>query len=78
MDKVFESFNELIETGLANNMPRDAKLIILGQIINAMARNEITIKQAYKLEDMIGGREQFSEALSYAIFGSLELLDEAA
>jgi len=59
-------------------MPRDAKLIILGQILNSVTRSELSTKQAYKLEDMIGGREQFSEALSYAIFGSLELVDEAA
>jgi len=78
MDSVFSSYKELIETGLANNMPRDAKLIILGQILNSVARSELSRKQAYKLEDMIGGREQFSEALSYAIFGSLELLDEAS
>jgi len=78
MDSVFSSYKELIETGLASNMPRDAKLIILGQILNSVARSELSRKQAYKLEDMIGGREQFSEALSYAIFGSLELLDEAS
>ncbi len=59
-------------------MPRDAKLIILGQILNSVTRSELSTKQAYKLEDMIGGREQFSEALSYTIFGSLELVDEAA
>jgi len=78
MDSVFSSYKELIETGLASNMPRDAKLTILGQILNSVARSELSRKQAYKLEDMIGGREQFSEALSYAIFGSLELLDEAS
>jgi thiazole synthase len=78
MDKFFESFKELIETGLSNNLPRDAKLIILGQILNSMTRNEITVKQARELEDMLGGRDQFSEALSYAIFGRLEQEDLAA
>jgi len=78
MDGVFSSYKELIETGLANNMPRDAKLVILGQLLNSVARGELGRQEAYELEDMMGGREQFSEALSFAIFGTAEQDDLAA
>ncbi len=36
---VFKEFQELIERGLQNNMPQEAKLIILGQILYAVTRS---------------------------------------
>jgi thiazole synthase len=72
---VFDEFKELIEQGLHNNMPQEAKLIILGQILYAVTRDELTNQQGLQLEEMLGGREQWKDALSYAIFGK-ELEDE--
>jgi thiazole synthase len=72
---VFEEFQELIERGLQNNMPQEAKLIILGQILYAVTRDELTNQEGWQLEEMLGGREQWKDALSYAIFGN-ELEDE--
>ncbi len=70
MDNVFEEFKDLIERGLANQMPHDAKLIILGQILYAVTRDELTNQQAWQLEDLLGGREQWQNSLTYAVFGS--------
>jgi thiazole synthase len=72
---VFEEFQELIERGLQNNMPQEAKLIILGQILYAVTRDELTNQEGWRLEELLGGREQRKDALSYAIFGN-ELEDE--
>lgn len=72
---VFEEFQELIERGLKNNMPKEAKLIILGQILYAVTRDELTNQEGWQLEELLGGREQWKDALSYAIFGN-ELEDE--
>ena len=66
---IFENFQDLINRGQQNNMTRDAKLIILGQILYAVTRNELNNDQAWKLEEMLGGREQWEDDLAYAIFG---------
>ncbi|PSF32673.1 hypothetical protein C7H19_21355 [Aphanothece hegewaldii CCALA 016] len=69
MENIFETFKERIEKGQSNNMPRDAKLILLGQILYAVTRNELTNQEAWKLETMLGNPEEWEEGLSYAIFG---------
>ena len=69
MDTIFEIFKERIKKGQINNMPRDAKLILLGQILYAVTRNELTNQEAWELEEMLGNREEWEEGLSYAIFG---------
>jgi len=70
MDSVFEEFKERIEQGLAHQMPRDAKLIILGQILYAVTRDELTNQQAWQLEELLGGREQWQDGLTDAVLGS--------
>ena len=72
---VFEEFKQLIERGLQNNMPPEAKLIILGQILYAVTRDELTNQEGWQLEELLGGREQWKDALNYAIFWN-ELEDE--
>jgi len=69
MEDVFKEFKEVIQTGLKNNMPRDAKLIAVGQIIHAVTRDELTNKEGWQLEEMLGGRIQWEDALEYSIFG---------
>lgn len=64
MVSVFEEFKELIEQGLRNNMLQEAKLIILGQILYAVTRDELTNQQGWQLEEMLGGRKQWKDALN--------------
>jgi thiazole synthase len=69
MASIFEDFQDLINRGQQNNMTRDAKLIILGQILYAVTRNELTNQQAWKLEEMLGNRQDWEADLAYVIFG---------
>lgn len=69
MENIFENFQEIIERGKRNQMPRDAKLIILGEILYAVTRNELTNREAWELEEMLGNREDWEEGLAYAVFG---------
>src|SRR6476469_9107595 len=69
MEDVFNEFEEIIQRGLKNNMPRDAKLITVGQILYAVTRDELTNKEGWQLEAMLGGRKNWEEALEYSIFG---------
>lgn len=72
MESTFKDFEEIIQRGLQNNMPRDANLIILGQIIYAVTRNELSIEEGWQLEKMLGGREQWEQAIEYAILGDIQ------
>ncbi|MBD0340854.1 MAG: thiazole synthase, partial [Microcoleus sp. Co-bin12] len=69
MEDHFSEFKEIVARGLQNNMPRDAKLITVGQILYAVSHDDLTIEEAWKLEEMMGGRTQWEEALEYSIFG---------
>ncbi len=73
----YESLKEVIERGNKLSMPRDARLIILGRIINAAGRDELSTPQAYELEDMLGlgTRENYEEILSYALMGTQDSSD---
>ncbi len=67
MKDAFNEFKEIIQTGLKNNMPRDAKLITVGQIIHAVTRDELTNKEGWLLEEMMGGRTEWEDALEFSI-----------
>ncbi|MEG5135539.1 MULTISPECIES: thiazole synthase [unclassified Microcoleus] len=69
MEDHFSEFKEIVTRGLQNNMPRDAKLITLGQILSAVTHDDLTIEEAWQLEAMLGGRKQWEEAVEYSIFG---------
>jgi thiazole synthase len=69
MEDHFSEFKEIVGRGLKNNMPRDAKLITVGQILYAVTCDHLTIEEAWQLEAMLGGRKQWEEALEYSIFG---------
>ncbi|WP_019487247.1 MULTISPECIES: hypothetical protein [Kamptonema] len=72
MESVLKDFEYLIQKGLNNKMPLEAKLIILGQIIYAVEREDLTIEEGWELEKMLGGRQQHENALEYAIFGDAQ------
>ncbi|MEG4851881.1 thiazole synthase [Microcoleus sp. B5-D4] len=69
MGSVFQEFEEIVNNGIKNNMPRDARLIIVGEILYAVTRDELTNKEGWLLENMLGGREEWEKGLEYAIFG---------
>ena len=68
MENIFNDFKDLIKRGQQNQMSKNAKLIILGQILYAVSRNELTNKQAWELEEMLGDRQEWEADLAYAIF----------
>ena len=72
MESTLKDFEEIIERGLQNNMPYDAKLIIMGQIIYAVTPDELSIEEGWELENMLGGREQWEQAFEYAILGDIQ------
>lgn len=69
MENIFNDFKDLIKRGQQNKMSHNAKLIILGQILYAVSRNELTNKQAWELEEMLGERQEWEADLAYVIFG---------
>ncbi|MDS3860054.1 hypothetical protein RIF25_04450 [Thermosynechococcaceae cyanobacterium BACA0444] len=58
-DKNFEDIKERIETGLGNNFPPEARLIMLGEIFCSLSHGLITPNQAYELEDLLGLKQFF-------------------
>jgi thiazole synthase len=69
MEDVFEDFKQRIEAAVKRNMPRDAKLVVLGQISYAVIRDEITHRQADELKRMMGNPVEWEDAMEWAIFG---------
>ncbi len=47
MEDIFSEFKEIVGRGLHNNMPRDAKLITVGQILYAVTRDDLTIEEGW-------------------------------
>lgn len=73
MDRVFNNFKYTIELGLKNQMPIEAKLILLGQIHYAMERQDLTIKEVEALENLLGiGIKNYQKEMEYAVFGELD------
>jgi hypothetical protein len=68
----FDDFKETIALALQNNMPLNAKLILVGRISYALECGELTLKEAKELEDMMGGRDQWQDAYEMALSGSVE------
>lgn len=71
MENVFRGFKEQIEKGVKNNIPRDARLIIIGQLMYASETGELTPNEAETLRNLLGNPIEFKEARAYAIFGEL-------
>jgi hypothetical protein len=74
MDNLFQSFKERINLGIKNNIPVEARSIVLGELIYAAERQGLTPKQARELENLLGLSEIFKnyDAIrEQAIFGEL-------
>jgi hypothetical protein len=72
MERVFKNFEATIKAGLENNIPTEAKLIILGKIEYAMLRDDLTINDAEKLEALLNiNRDNYREWLEMADFGDI-------
>lgn len=53
MESIFNSFKERIVLGLKNQIPIESRLIILGELIYATERQDLTPKQARELEELL-------------------------
>lgn len=74
MENIFNSFKERIQLGIKNNIPLESRLIILGEIIYASERQDITPKQARELEEFLNLGNfiaNYTMVREQAIFGEL-------
>lgn len=74
MDNLFHSFKERITLGITNNIPVEARLIMLGELIYATERKDLTPKQARELENLLRISEilkNYDAIREQAIFGEL-------
>ncbi|MEG4507097.1 hypothetical protein QUA81_27325 [Microcoleus sp. F6_B4] len=74
MENLFNSFKERIELGITNNIPVEARLIVLGELIYAAERRDLTPKQARELEALLRLSEilkNYQAIREQAIFGEL-------
>jgi hypothetical protein len=74
MDNIFNSFKERIELGIKNNIPVESRLIMVGEIIYAAERRDLTPKQAQELEALLRLRDivhNYAVVREQAIFGEL-------
>jgi len=74
MENLFNSFKERIELGIKNNIPVEARLIVLGELIYATERKDLTPKQARELEALLRLSEilkNYQAIREQAIFGEL-------
>ncbi len=77
MAKSFESYKDIIERGLQNDMPVEAKLILTGMMwYSAGPYGDMTHQQYKELEALLGVKEEverFEDAMEYALVGSLDV-----
>ncbi|MCU0543742.1 MAG: hypothetical protein MUE44_16430 [Oscillatoriaceae cyanobacterium Prado104] len=74
MENLFSSFKERIELGIKNNIPVEARLIVLGELIYAAERRDLTPKEARELEALLRLPEilkNYQAIREQAIFGEL-------
>ncbi len=72
MENYFEDLKDVIERGLENDMPRDARLILLGQVYYAFLRDELTYQQYNMLKGKLGDSSEWRRALNFAMSGDDE------
>ncbi|GFE69831.1 hypothetical protein [Chroococcus sp. FPU101] len=73
-ESIFNSFKERINLGQQNQIPIEAKLILLGEVIYAAEKQDITPNQARKLEELLGLSkyiQNYSKIREQAILGEL-------
>ncbi|PSF36311.1 hypothetical protein C7H19_13490 [Aphanothece hegewaldii CCALA 016] len=71
---MFNSFKEKINLGWQNQIPLEAKLILLGEVIYATERQDLTPKQARELEELLDLSkfiQDYSKIREQAILGEL-------
>ena len=65
----YARFGETVERGLANGIPRDARLYLLGRISYAGERGDLTVEQVQELEGRLGLDVDFDEVVEFGTFG---------
>lgn len=74
MERNFNSIKERIELGIKNKIPVESKLIMLGEIVYATERQDLTPKEARELEVLLNLEESIVDykiIRELAIFGEL-------
>ncbi len=74
MDTVFKNFEETIQTALEKGeFPDAAKLIVRGKLEYAMERGDLSVKQAWELEALMGDEfnQRYARAFEIASFGEV-------
>ncbi|MFB2876572.1 hypothetical protein [Floridanema aerugineum] len=74
MEKNFNNIKQRIELGIKNNIPVESKLIMLGEIVYATERQDLTPKEARELEALLNLEESIKDykiIRELAIFGEL-------
>lgn len=74
MDENFNEIKERVETGLRNNIPFQPRLIMLGEIVYAVERGDMTPNQGRQLEELLGLREildDYEQIREQGFFGEL-------
>ncbi len=81
MENVFDYFKDVIDrmrTSGLDSVPKEALIALTGAIDYAVGRGDLTIVQAERLDDSLGGiRSQYADAFEIATFGDLGAAEPA-
>jgi hypothetical protein len=73
MDAYFKDLRDRIERAQSEGvMSRDVKLVFLGEILYASVRNDLTIQETDRLQDLVGVPEDWRRTKSIALLGDDE------
>ena len=69
MEKYFKDLKGIIEQAQANNAPQESELVLLGQVLYAQMRGDLTIDESLKLEEMLDLPGNAQQIIEFAMFG---------
>jgi hypothetical protein len=69
MKAYFEDLKETIERGRANDMPREAHLMLHGQVLYAAVRGDLTKEEVDRLEALLNLPDDSFRLEEFALFG---------
>jgi hypothetical protein len=74
MGNAFDNYKELIEEAKANGLEDMGKMVIVGQLIEAMRTSRITINQKKELQNLLDPEleTKYKETLDLATIGEID------
>ena len=69
MEKHFRDLKEIIEQAQSNNAPQESELVLVGQILYAQMRGDLTIDESLELEEMLDLPDNAQQIIEFAMFG---------